>query len=306
VTSVDIASIVLSVLPLIVNEVGDVQRVVPSEERRSRKEGKMRRKVARDLQYINTALRTAMYDIFDLIDLSLTKSQWSVLKNEGTKGAEYLLIWEQVVKAKPNQGLNDALKEIREVLEQIEDILMGMVAPAESSVHEGRVELLRILMEDEAGTLSIRDHFNNVLNFTNASPEQAALLEEMKETIELLTHIIETQKKKAKFIERDLWRSRNVSCLSLEDIRSHSDNLHVALSKTWKCRKCHKSPSAMLRLEKRKSPEDWNEDNGRFSLVLLFEHPQDGQGCDTWNFHEAEVCVNLEWIPLHINVSNSL
>jgi hypothetical protein len=288
----EIAGILLAVIPILYDALKDAPETSVGKKSGSfMKATKERRKFVQELFFLDTALRNAILDIFDSTNVPLTNDQLNILKNKTTMGFKFLQIWNDILKTIPDDG-NTVLNEISPILESTEGILIAMVVHTQISYDEGREKLRSIMEAKKDDTLSVRRHFTDRFNFAKSSAERTTLLKDMKQNIKLLKLTVENQKKMANLTEKiNTSRSRQPNARFLEQIRCYSHNLHDALSKTWNCT-CHKSPSAMLRLEKRESLASGQPDDVRFALILTFEHsPEDDQDVDMWTFRETDICV---------------
>jgi hypothetical protein len=80
----------------------------------------------------------------------------------------------------------------------------------------------------------------------------------------------------------------------LDSVRTYSSNLYDALNNISRC-DCHpEAPSAMLRLEKRKTPESHESNSLRFSLLLSLEKRPPENDRTPWNVHETEIRIHEE------------
>lgn len=286
----EIAGIVLSVLPLIVEAVKEVPKTdVGKKSQAFVRAPQERRKFAGALLLVDTALRNAMLDIFKCVNIALTDSHRELLTTRGTTGAKFIQVWKDMLHTHTEVIQNALLgEEIRPVVDKLEKILIKMVEHTQISHDTGRPEIWGIL-QDRDQTLSITKHLKDRYNFAKSSPKRAALLKEMHENIQHLNLIAKIEKKKADLVAAtSLLEARKFHGRFFEKVRGYSDNLHDALS-AWNCM-CHKSRKAMLRLEKRVGSGDWKPLDLRFSLILTFNHS--GEDPDVRTFRESEVCVN--------------
>lgn len=292
----EIAGIVLAVIPIVYDAIKDAPETGIGKQGRSfMKANKRRREFALKLFLLDTEFRNSMLDIFKWLNLPLTDVQWGHLASKRTMGSQLLQIWNDMLKTLPedmNTAFKNALEELRDVLKSIEEILVAIVVHTHISYDEGRQKLRTIAKDKNDRTLSshIRDRFD----FAKSSADRDALLKEMTQNIELLKLTLDAHKKTADLVEtRYATKHRKLPCPFLEQVRRYSDNLYDALSGSWNCM-CHKSLSAMLRLEKRESLDDRKPKDVHFSLILTFEHASGEPAVDSWTFRETGVCVHTK------------
>jgi hypothetical protein len=294
----EIAGIVLAVIPIIYDALKDAPETgIGKQGSAFRKAARRRREFALKLFLLDTELRNSMLDIFKWVKLPLTDVQWDHLMSKRTMGAKLLQIWNDLLETLPqemNTAFKSALEEIRDVLESIEEILVAIVVHTHISYDEGRQKLRSIAKDKNDCTLAMKGHIKDRFNFAKSSADRDALVKEMTENIKLLKLTLETHQKTADLAEtRYATKCRKLHCPFLEQVRRYSDNLYDALSESWNCI-CHKSRSAMLRLEKRDSPDERKPTDIRFSLILTFEHSSGEPEVDSWAFRETGVCVNTK------------
>jgi len=293
----EIAGIVLAVIPLVLDAVKDYPKTsVGKKTRTFLQAAQKRREFASELLSVGTALRGVMIDIFMRVNVSLTQAQREALTGPNVAPATFFEVWNEVFDSNPDEIRKDlcsTIEDIRPVLQNTEEILLDVVAHTEIPQDEGREQLRKIMEENKDDTFAIRKHLSNRFNFAKSSLNRDKLVGRMKENIDELKELVKTQKKIDDFraVGRvSEWEKSHTPFL--ERVRGYSDDLYCAISGIWQCM-CHKSPAAMLRLEKRETPADPKAADLRFSLILTFEHSLP-EAPDIWTFRETEVSVKLK------------
>jgi hypothetical protein len=296
-TGFEIAGIVLAVVPILMDALSEYPQTSAGKNTSAFLFAKTnRRDFARQLKHIRNTLRRVMFDLFDQLDVSYTESQHRSLMAPETVGSQYFQIWNEVVNENPEDvktALSHTMDEVQETLLETQTILVEIVAGTGIPHDVGREKLREIMNEDKAGTLSMCKHLMKRLRFAKNESRRLRLLKRMNENVAHLKESFETQRQISQFKATvKLKESEKFPCPFFENVRSCSVNLYDALSGAWHCL-CHKSPSAMLRLEKRHVPGDTGINDLRFSLILAFEHSSPNAR-DIWAFRETEVCIALK------------
>jgi hypothetical protein len=291
----EIAGVVLAVVPLVLDACKSYPRTnVGKKTHEFVHAERKRREFAGELLILDSTFRYVMFDIFMRINICLTASQREILQKPTTVGAQFFQIWSDVMATNAEdvrEALYHTINVMRPILLETESILYEMYADTGIPHDTTREELIGILKGGEGdGTLSITKHLIERFNFAKSSTKRLRLIQQMKENVRKLKTLSKTQNKIAEFVEMSALIDTHTSPGPfLEKVRSHSDRLYHALSDMWQCL-CHKSPSAMLRLERREECTDTGSSSLLFSLVLTFEQSmRDAQ--KIWEFRETEVCV---------------
>lgn len=293
-TGFEVAGLVLAVVPLILEGLKaypktSVYQTVESF-RRARKE---RREFASQLLLMHTELRFAMIEVFKRINISLTTDQRRELTATDNVGAKFFDVWNKVFENNSEaieKAFEHTIEHIRIVLDDIVEVLTEIVKHTEIPYDAGS-ETLRDIIKNhkEDATFSIRKNLSKRFMFAKADQRRHELADQLREDIKLLKKLNKGQEEITKFIAAgNLIESKKSHAPFLDRVRSYSNNLYKAISNNWQCG-CHKSPSVMLRLERRETSE--TKENIRFSLFLTFEHNTTGHD-ELWAFQEAEVSVD--------------
>jgi len=293
-TAFEIAGLVLAVVPLILEGFEAYPDSRPLQYLRIFAGAKLeRREFARQLMLMNSELRFAMLDNFTRINVLLTSSQRQVLGASESMGADFFTVWNEVWKSNSEDmktAFSHTIEHIKDVLDNMMELLNEMVKHTEISRGAGRATLKEIIENhDKDRTFSITN-FSKRFKFASSDSKRRKLIKRMGDDIELLKRLNEGQDKMTKFIAAGkLIESQECHGPFLDRVRGYCDNLYRALSNIWRC-DCHKSPSAMLRLEKRKTPETQEVNDLRFFLILTFEHCAVGHE-KLLAYQETEICV---------------
>ena len=154
----EIAGLALAIIPIVYGALKDVYEThvgkITGVFMNAKRE---RRKFAGQLLSLDTALRSAMLDIFNSVGFSLTEAQWSVIENDGTVGTEFVHVWNEIIVA--NSGrirtiLRDVLDEVDEVLNRTAQILIEIVVHTKI-VHPEKRGLLRSILQTDNSVHSI-------------------------------------------------------------------------------------------------------------------------------------------------------
>ncbi len=249
-------------------------------------------KFAATLLHLHTELLILTIDVLEPINQFLTVEQRQVLNAENGVGPEFLDIWKQVSESNPEAietAFRHTLPHIKPVLHDMVVMLSAMVKHTGISYDAGTDMLRMIIADHKDGTFSMRKHLAKRFKFASSDPVRNDLINQMRENIKLLKSLVKGEKKITDFFAAgELIESQQSQGPFLDTVRNHSSDLYNALSTMWRCM-CHRSPSAMLRLERRETSE-FRVNELQFSLILTYEHaPSDEQ--PTWAFREAKICV---------------
>jgi len=253
-----------------------------------------RREFARKLDLMNSELRFAMLDILTRINVLLTAEQREVLTAYNSMGAQFFDVWSEIWKRNPDEtrsAFSHTIEHVRDVIENMVEILNEMLKHTKISPNTGREMLREIIAchnKDKAFAIT---SFSSRFMFMKSDSKRRKLIKRMGENIEWLKRLNEGQTKVTNFITAGkAVGSQESHGPFLHRVRGYCDTLYHALSNIWQC-SCHISPSAMLRLEKRETPETKEINNLRFSLFLTYERSAEGlEGL--WTFQETEVSVD--------------
>ena len=255
---------------------------------------KERREFARTLLLVHTELRFAMIEIFEQINVVLTADQRRKLTAKDNVGASFFAVWQEVLGTNGNvieMTFEHTIEHIRQILDDMASILREMVKYTEIPHDSGRESLRKIVKshaEDE--TFSIMKNLTGRFKFAKTDTRRRELVAKMEEHIKSLEILNKGQKQISRFCAAGNSIESTKSYEEfLDKVRICSVNLYRALSEIWHC-DCHKSLSAMLKLERRETSDLKKKKGLRFSLILTFEHVPDGcQGL--WMFRETEICI---------------
>jgi hypothetical protein len=161
----EIAGIVLAVIPIIHDALKDAPETgIGKQGSAFRQAARRRREFALKLFLIDTELRNSMLDIFKWVKLPLTDVQWDHLMSKRTMGPKLLQIWNDLLETLPqemNTAFKNALEEIRDVLESIEEILVAIVVHTHISYDDGRQKLRSIAKDKKDCTLAMKGHIKD-------------------------------------------------------------------------------------------------------------------------------------------------
>src|SRR5277367_47881 len=122
----DVAGLVLAVLPLVCQGLDAYPDSFLVKFIRAKTE---LRTFARDLQIMQSSLRTAMIKIFIKIKVELTAEQIRVLKSYNIKGSEFFDVWREVLAANPDviaAHYENSLPDLKQVLDEILLVLLKL------------------------------------------------------------------------------------------------------------------------------------------------------------------------------------
>jgi polyhydroxyalkanoate synthesis regulator phasin len=204
----------------------------------------------------------------------LTPDQRRVLSSVDSIGADFFKVWNEVWTANSGDvqiAFAQTIHHIRDVLNNMEELLNEMVKHTDISKNAGRETLLEIIKIHEKDKTFTISRFSKRFMFAKSDSKRRKLIKRMGEDIELLKELNEGQEKMNKFIAKGKEiEFQGSHGRFLDRVRGYCDNLYHALSNR-RC-ECHESSSAMLRLEKRETPETKEGNELRFSVILIFEH----------------------------------
>lgn len=280
-----IAGLVISVLPLILEGLNAYPDSSVVKLIRAKQE---REEFARQLMSVQTGLRYAMERLFIQMGAKLTYDEWQALRTLDVKGSKFFDIWNEILTANPSIVKTNTFAEIEFVLNDMVDKLKNVVANT-AIPYDSRSEFLMCIVEKHRTdkSFSTTKGFFKRFMFVAKDHRRRKLLIQMEKYIETLNRLIKEQQLMKKIgPPKNIIEAQESHGPFLDEVRGYCDNLYHALSNIWKC-DCHKSPSAMLRLEKRKEPKE--TDALSFSLLLTFDHycAQDLRAVK-----ETEICVD--------------
>lgn len=293
----EVAGILLAVLPLIIEGVKLYPKMHKATNafRRAKQE---RREFAGQLLLMHTELRCAMINIFKQINISLTVEQRLELTRVDNVGAQFFSLWESVYKSNTDaieREFEHTIGQIRDLLEDMTEILKEMVRHTDIEYDTGREALMAILKSHaEDKTFSMTKHLAARFRFAKSDSSRRELLERMDHNIKLLEKLNKRQAQIKDFIAAGNLIEQNSHAPYLDKVRIYSNNLYRALSNIWQC-SSHNSHRAMLLLETRKTPNTKSR-GVRFSVVLSYEQSLAASG-DRWSSHETEICIARPYGP---------
>jgi hypothetical protein len=244
------------------------------------------------LQMMEAGLRTAMIATFRRMEVALTTDQMEVLKSPNVRVSKFFVLWNELLEENGDaiaSNFESSLAEAKDALNDMARIL-AEITRGTPVPNDAEPEVLREFIDNENEKITFfkSKNFRRRFEFARSIHKRRELLGRMEKNIERLNLLNKREdilkgipiRKKRSEIDR-AHRS------FLDNVRKYCDTLYHALRDAWRC-ECHKSPSAMLRLEKRVTPES---NTLRFSLFLRYEHmpSTDGQNC--WSYQHAEVSV---------------
>lgn len=297
----EIAGLVLAVVPLIL-EGFKAPHAKPLKYLRLFPTAKLeRRDFAIQLDLLNAELRFTMLNVFKRINVLLTPDQSEVLTADDSMGADFFKVWNDVWEANPDEiklVFSHTLDRIQRVLDNMVDLLNEMVKHTGIPSKAGTEMLREIIQNHDIDKTSTITNFSGRFMFAKSDSRRRKLVKLMGEDIEILKKLNTGQETVKNFITHaKLTLSQESHAAFLARVHSYCDTLHHALSNIWQC-ECHKSPSALLRLEKRRAPEPKAIDPLRFSLFLTFKFSADNE--DLWRSQETEICVDQTYVPFSI------
>jgi polyhydroxyalkanoate synthesis regulator phasin len=292
----EIAGIVLAVIPLLLSGLDAYPDSKLLKFAKSFTRAKLeRREFARRLTLLHTELRFAMLDIFKQINLILTHDQRRALTASDSVGpAKFFAVWNEVWETKSSEIkeiLEHTIEPIEKVLTHMVELLNAMVKHTNISSDAGKDTLRSIIENQEDPNFSITKNLSRRFKFAASDSKRQGMIELLKEDIELLKSLNKGQELTRKFIAAgNIIEAQKSHHVFLDRVRGHCDNLYHGLTNIWQC-ECHKSPSALLRLEWRETPEQHKANDLRFSVILNFRHVSaDDQ--ELWASRETEMRVH--------------
>ena len=292
-TGFEVAGLILAVIPLILEGIKTYPKTAIYKSAASFvRATQERRKFASNLLLLHSELRFVMIQIMKPLNPSLTPEQREILTGTDTVGARFFEVWKQVSEARREavqKAYRPTIEHIKPMLHDMVKMLSEMLKHSEISYDAGREVLKAVIKNHSDGTLSITKNLAKRFKFAKSDPRRSVLIDQMRENIKLLKTLVKGQEQLTNFVaDGDSIESQLSQGPFLDTVRGYSRNLYDALSTMWRC-SCHKSPSAMLRLERRETPEV-KASELLFSLVLTFEHSSEDQA--TWAFRETQVYVS--------------
>jgi hypothetical protein len=219
-----------------------------------------RREFARQLKIIHTGLRNAMLRVFIRINASLTDDQWEDLRLDDIKGSKFFDVWIDVLNTNHDAiktKFESTIEDIKFVIDDMVDVLSKVMKETDIAADPGPELLRRVIQNDkEDKTFSTPKNFIKGFKFARSGYKRSKLSERMERNVAQLDRLNETQDLIEKLAppSGSMRESLKSHGPFLDRVRGYSNHLYDALNQIWRC-ECHKSPSAMLRLEKRKTPK---------------------------------------------------
>ena len=287
----EIVGIVLAVLPLVIEGLdafpeSSIIKVLTAKRKR--------KEFIRELTNVQSGLRYAIEKLLIATDAELQPEQWAALGQSRTiKGAQFFDLWNDVLRANPWLLETNTGGDIKFVVDDMQSILSQVVEHTAVPRDAGTDVLIGLLRNHKSDpSFPMTTGLYKRFMFARSDRKRRILLDRMKNNIQWLRDLNdEHELMKPTFrgpTRSTLSTSAAEHCSFLHKIRDQCNYLYDALSEVWKC-DCHKSPSAMLRLEKREAKGD---DTIRFSLFLTFESDIDGRGIRKWEYREAEISID--------------
>lgn len=283
----EIVGVVLAVLPLILEGLDAYPESKLVKFARANQE---RREFARQLMSVQSGLRYSMEGLFMRMEAKLTADQWRDFGMCDVKGSKFFHVWNEVLKANPDMIKTNTFAEVKFVLDDIVMVLTKVVEDTGIPVDAG-LDSLRSIIENhkQDKTFSFTKGLFKRFMFARKDRNRSRLIKRMEDNIAWINRLNQEQDlMKTVAPPRNILERQESHIKFLDKVRDSGDNLYDALSSLWQC-ECHNSPSAMLRLEKRKELKGpsglW------FSLFLTYEHSS-ASSQDTWAFQETEICVD--------------
>lgn len=290
----EIVGLILSVIPLVLEGI----KAYPIKECYKSAEAFLqatqeRRDFAMQLRRLNSELRYVIIELLTPINSLVTAKQRLVLTSRKSGGAKLFDVWKEIMKANSceiEMTFKETFEDIRDVLEHMEDVMKEMVEHTDVPVYAGR-ELLRAIINNDRDDpkFSIKKMLSKRFKFAKSDSKRRVLIEQMGMDIKVLQALNKEQGAVEKFLAtgNSIESQKSYGPRFLDNVRLSSCRLFHTLSNLWRC-ECHKSPSAMLRLERRETPESNELNCLRFSLIFTFEHSSDR----LWAFQETEILVH--------------
>jgi hypothetical protein len=261
----DAAGIVLGALPLVIEGLdayshSSVGKMIFAK--RDRKE------FVQQLREAQTGLRVEIWKLCRVVDIRLRSDQWGTFQALEANGSEFSGIWRYLLETRPRFVETSTGAEISYILEDMEKILQKVVkhaaVPGQASSHV----LLNIIRQCEVDpTFNKSQGLYNRFMFSRWSTRRQKLIERMGRHIDCLRKLNEEQSEWT--LPEAPSEQIEAECSYLQEIRDECISLYKALSEISECH-CHQSPTALLKLQKRKSG-DTTSAKARFSLILTLE-----------------------------------
>jgi len=283
----EVVGVVLAVLPLVWEGLDAYPDSRVAKFLRANQE---RAEFGRQLLCAQSGLRSAMMNLFKEIEAELTPAQKLAITSLDVKGSKFFEIWKEIVAAHPKMTFDcTLLGQIRVVVDDLSDVLTQVVKHA-AMPRYAETDVLRRVIENHSRDekFSLTKDFYHRFMFAKSDRRRTKLISRMELNIKTLTHLVkEMEVMKTISVPENPMEADECHAVYCDTVRGYCNNLYHASSLIWKC-ECHKSPSAMLRLERRTRPEPETVAFIRFSLFLTFEYTTS----ELWAFQATEVCVD--------------
>jgi hypothetical protein len=294
----EITGLVLAIVPLILEGFKAYPNAVPVNFWRALFNAKIkRRNFAIKLEHIHTELRFAVISILMRINASFTPEQQEVLTANNRIGADFFNVWNEIWKINSEEvefKFTHIIENIKDIPQHMADLLNEMLKHTEISACTSKETLRKIIKHHEQDKTFTITNFSKRFMFAASDSKRHKLIKRMEEDIELLKKLNKGQRTVEKFIAHAKLMEPQESHVSfLKKVQNYCEILHNSLSKIWQCR-CHKCPSALLRLEYRKAPESKECSSIQFSLFLTFKFSVESE--EIWDYQETEISIDQTYI----------
>lgn len=289
----EVVGLVLAVLPLVIQGLDAYPDSLIVKFLKAREE---RRQFVIELMSIQSGVRFAIERLLIRLDAKLTPDQWRALRAPDVKGSVFFHIWEEILKENPSIIESNTMKDIKFVLDEMAVLLVQLLENT-STPNDAGLDVLRKIVEQDKNladkTFSITKDLANRFKFVRGGKRRRQLIVQMKKYIDWLDKLNSEEEawKPTRTMSRNMKETNGLHGEFLQKVRCHCENLYHALSSVWQC-KCHRSPYAMLKLEKRKAPKEGEKELIRFSLFLTFELSSDCAVDQIRDFRETEIFIH--------------
>ena len=294
-SGIEVAGLVLAVIPLMLEGLKAYPKTKFYQTTQAFMRAKReRRDFVRQLLLLHTELRFAMIDVFKRINCSLTADQRRALTAADSVGETFFNVWKDISTANRDileSAFQQTIDHVGTVLDDMAEMLSEMMKHTEISCDSGMESLKAFIKRhSEDKTFSVTKNLSGRFKFAKADSRRRELIEQMGKHIKLLEKLNKGQEQITQFVTAgNLIESERGFDPFLEKVRMYSARLYQSLSDIWQCG-CHKSPSAMLRLERRGTHEKEAYEL-RFSIILTFEFASTSEQT-VWAFQETEIYVD--------------
>jgi hypothetical protein len=282
----EIAGVVLAVLPLILDGLNAFPDSTIAKFVRANQE---RQEFAQQLLSVQTGFRCVMERLFIRCEAELTNGQWRALRALDAKGSDFLDMWREILASNPDIVKTNTFADTKFMLDGVADVLKEIVKDTAIPRAAGS-DLLMGIIENHKNDKTFSFAKGGLLKrylFVRKDRKRTKLLQRMEKLIKSLHDLINEHElmKKVKISRSNIDARGSKNVPYLDDVRGHGYDLYHALLKIWLC-DCHKSPSALLRLETREEPKGVGALH--FSLFLTFEHSLN------WACQDTQVSVYMK------------